>query len=125
MTNRLAGKRVLIVEDEHIIAIDLAHELAAAGAKIIGPVATVGAALDLIASTDPDGVILDLDLRGKIAFPIADALANRHIPFIFSTGYDCEIPARHTNVPRVTKPAPTSAVCLALEEAISTAPRKE
>jgi hypothetical protein len=50
-------------------------------------------------------------------------LADRNIPFIFSTGYDCAIPARHANVPRQIKPAPISVVCLALEEAMSTASR--
>ncbi len=120
MNHLFTGKRVLIVEDEHIIAVDLAYELAAAGAKVIGAVGTVAAALDAITSMDPEAAILDLELKGNMAFPVADALADRHIPFIFATGHDHDIPARHANVPRIVKPTPAKAVCRALEGAIST-----
>src|SRR5260370_4130021 len=58
MTHQLTGKRVLIIEDDNILAITLADELAAEGAKVIGPAATVADALDVIAaSTDLDGAI--------------------------------------------------------------------
>jgi CheY-like chemotaxis protein len=50
-------------------------------------VATVAAAHEVIASTDLDGAILDINLSGKMVFPVADALADRHIPFVFATGY--------------------------------------
>jgi DNA-binding NarL/FixJ family response regulator len=59
----LAGKRVLIAEDHNIIAMDLARELASEGAKVIGPVGTAAAALDVIASTDLDGGILDIEIK--------------------------------------------------------------
>ncbi len=71
MTHHLAGKRVLIVEDDNILAITLAEEFAAEGAKVIGPAATVTDALDVIARTDLDGAIVDINLRGKAAFPVA------------------------------------------------------
>jgi CheY-like chemotaxis protein len=96
----LAGKRVLIAEDHSIIAMDLAHELASGGAIVIGPVATAADALDAIASTNLDGGILDIKLSDRLAFPVADALADRHIPFVFATGYSsspCECaPVRKT-----------------------------
>jgi DNA-binding NarL/FixJ family response regulator len=122
---QLAGKRVLVVEDHNIIAMDLAHELAREGVKVIGPVATAAAALDLIASNDLDGGILDIKLRDRPAFPVADALADRHIPFVFATGYNIGIPARHANVRRFEKPINPRIICRALEAVMSTGPREE
>jgi CheY-like chemotaxis protein len=120
MTHQLAGKRVLIVEDDDILAVTLAEELAAEGAKVIGPSATVVDALDVIAGTDLDGATVDINLRGKAAFPVADALADRHIPFVFVTGYLVagHIPARHVHVRRFEKPISPSVICRALEEAM-------
>jgi hypothetical protein len=65
MTNHIAGKRVLIVEDEQIIAEHLASQMTAEGAEVIGPVATVDAALDLISNTHLDGA------RSPMLSPIA------------------------------------------------------
>ena len=120
MTRLLAGKRVLVVEDHIIIAMDLAHELAAQEAKVIGPVGTLDGALKAIKDTDLDGVILDLNLGGRTAFPVADALADRNVPFVFATGYAYDIPARHANVPCLEKPTAANVVCSALEAAMST-----
>jgi hypothetical protein len=74
----------------------------------------------VIASKDLDGAIVDINLNGKAAFPVADALAERHIPFVFATGYLVAgyIPARHANVRRLEKPTAPSIICRALEEAI-------
>jgi two-component SAPR family response regulator len=116
MTHQLAGKRVLIVEDEPVIAENLAFELAENGAKVIGPVASVKAALDVIENTNLDGVTLDIKLMGEMAFSVADVLAGRDIPFVFLTGYDAgAVPASHANVHRVEKPVTPSVVCRALE----------
>ncbi len=65
MAHQLAGKRVLIVEDEQMLAEYLADAMVAEGAEVIGPVATVNAALDVIANTPLDGVTLDLNVRAK------------------------------------------------------------
>jgi DNA-binding response OmpR family regulator len=125
MTRRLAGKRVLIVEDEQLFADYLADAMAAEGAEVIEPVASVNAALDAITNTLLDGVTLDLKLKGETILPVADILAARNIPFIFLTGYGAaDVPARHANVTRVEKPVAPSMVCPALEAAMSTA-RKE
>jgi CheY-like chemotaxis protein len=122
MTRRLAGKRVLIVEDEQLFADYLAE---AEGAEVIEPVASVNAALDAITNTLLDGVTLDLKLKGETILPVADILAARNIPFIFLTGYGAaDVPARHANVTRVEEPVAPSMVCPALEAAMSTA-RKE
>jgi ActR/RegA family two-component response regulator len=65
MTHHLAGKRVLIVEDDNILAITLAEEFAAEGAKVIGPAATVTDALDVIERTNLDGATVDINLTLK------------------------------------------------------------
>jgi CheY-like chemotaxis protein len=120
MTQRLAGKRVLIVEDEQMLVDYLAEAMAAEGAELIKPVATVNAALDVIANTPLDGVTLDLKLKGEMTLAVADTLAARNIPFIFLTGYGAaDVPARHANVSRVEKPVTPGVVCRALEAAMA------
>ena len=123
MTQPLSGKRVLIVEDDTILAMNLADEIAAQGATAIGPAATVADALDVIASSELDGAVVDINLGGKAAFPVADALADRRVPFVFATGYLIAdyIPARHANVRRFEKPTAPGAIRRALEEALSRA----
>jgi two-component SAPR family response regulator len=119
MTHSLAGKSILIVEDEIIVALNLADKITAEGAKAVGPVSTVNAALDVIANTELDGVILDVKLRGEMAFPVADVLADHHIPFVFTTALDDgDIPPRHANVRCVRKPLRTEVACRALEATI-------
>jgi DNA-binding NtrC family response regulator len=123
MTQLLSGKRVLIVEDDNILAMALADELAAEGATVIGPAASVTDALEVIASSELDSAIVDINLGGKAAFPVADALADRRVPFVFATGYLIAdyIPARHANVRRFEKPTAPGAIRRALEEALSRA----
>jgi CheY-like chemotaxis protein len=91
----LSGWRVLLVEDEFLIAEDLASVLSAAGATVVGPAYTVAGALSLIESGDAlDGAVLDVNLKGEAVFPVADALLSRSIPFVFTTGYDKQYLAR-------------------------------
>jgi CheY-like chemotaxis protein len=112
MTDGLTRKRILIAEDERIVALDIASEVATRGAVVIGPVGTVDGALKAIKNADVDGVILDINLRGRTAFEVADALVNRHIPFVFATGYRAvDVPARHSDVPRFEKPTPPRVIC--------------
>lgn len=123
MTQPLSGKRVLIVEDDNILALNVADELAAEGATVVGPAASVAEALDVIASSELDGAIVDINLGGKAAFPVADALADRRVPFVFATGYLIAdyIPARHSSVRRFEKPTAPGVICRALGEALSRA----
>jgi len=112
----LAGRRLLIVEDEFYLAQDLAQDLSARGATVIGPVPTVDDALDLIEDTDQiDGAMLDLNLQGELAYPVADALIARGVPFVFTTGYDASsIPSRYAAVARCEKPVDPNRVANAL-----------
>ena len=114
----LDGKRVLIVEDEFYVAAELADEVAAAGAKVVGTANTKDAALGIIANTYLDGAVVHIRLAGDAdaGFQVADALAKRCIPFIFETAaHPDELPARHVYVPIIYKPFLSGAVRNALE----------
>ncbi len=111
----ISAKRVLVVEDEYLVAMDMSAYLAAAGAHVVGPASNVNAALEVVKGTTLDGAILDLNLRGEMAYPVADALAARGIPFVFTTGYDLRsVPARFADVKRCEKPATPESVSRAL-----------
>jgi DNA-binding NtrC family response regulator len=103
----LAGKRLLVVEDEYMIASYLACALEDAGAEVIGPAGTVEDALELVESDGDrlDGAVLDVNLRDERVYPVADALAARGVPFVLATGYDkTSIPPAYADVPRCEKP---------------------
>lgn len=102
----LKGRRVLVVEDEFYIALDMSDALEDHGAEVLGPTASVADAVDLIESTDHiDAAVVDLNLRGEFAFPVARALIKRNVPFVFATGYDAEvIPGEFRSIIRCEKP---------------------
>ncbi|HUD95317.1 response regulator [Sphingobium sp.] len=102
----LAGLHILVVEDEYLIADEIRDMLDAAGAKVLGPVPTVEAALARIVEAPRiDAAILDINLRGTMVFDVADALNARAVPFLFATGYDrSAIPDRFNEIPRAEKP---------------------
>ena len=83
----LRGRRVLIVEDDPLIAMELADFLTAGGVEPLGPVPTVKAALATLAAAQPDAVVLDLNLRGERSIPVARALLAAGTPFVLTTGY--------------------------------------
>ena len=88
-TGSLRGRRLLVVEDNYIVAADITLALEERGVEVIGPAGSVGVALKLIAEQNPiDGAVLDVDLRGQRVYPVADALRDAGIPFVFTTGYD-------------------------------------
>ena len=102
----LRNWHILVVEDEYLLAADLENGLIDAGAIVIGPVATLESALDMIkAESQIDGAILDVNLSGLMAYPVADLLAQLQVPFVFTTGYDGDaIPSRFDHIPRCEKP---------------------
>ncbi|HVG48881.1 MAG TPA: response regulator [Rubellimicrobium sp.] len=99
-------RRVLVVEDEYLLAEDLRRGLEDAGAEVLGPVPSVADALALLATeAPPDAAILDVNLGGEMVFPVADVLRERGVPFMFATGYDqWSLPQAYTDVPRCEKP---------------------
>jgi hypothetical protein len=102
----LVGCRILLVEDEYLIGFDLRNELLDCGAEVIGPVGDLDMAFDLVQTEGwLDAAILDLNLRGELAFPLADQLIRRGVPFVFTTGYGTEvIPYRLQHIMRCEKP---------------------
>ena len=102
----LTGQRILLVEDDFYIAEDMACQLEAGGAKVVGPVASVDAAIGLIEQKEPlDGAVVDVNLQGVMSWPIADALLRRGVPLVFATGYDrTSIPARYAGIVCCEKP---------------------
>ena len=83
----LRGRRVLVVEDDPLIAMELADLLATGGVEPLGPVPTIQAALATLAAARPDAVVLDLNLRGERSTPVARALLAAGVPFVLTTGY--------------------------------------
>jgi DNA-binding response OmpR family regulator len=83
---KLLGRRVLIVEDEALLAFDLQLVFDEAGAEVIGPALSLAAALALVqTAAEIDCALLDVDLGGRDVFPVAQALLARGVPFVFHT----------------------------------------
>lgn len=105
----LAGKRVLVVEDEYLIADDLAAMLHDAGAEVVGPAASLPQAVRLTEHQQGlDAAVLDINLRGTEVFPLATELKSAGIPIIFLTGYgENNIPDEFSHYGRCEKPMGT------------------
>jgi PAS domain S-box-containing protein len=105
----MAGKagRLLIVEDEMLVAMELASALASEGWDVIGPAATLEEAFQILGDADGlDIAILDINLNGQLVYPIADLLQTRGIPFLFCTGYERPHQVdRYPGCPVLRKPA--------------------
>ncbi|MGO4706753.1 response regulator [Microvirga sp. 2MCAF38] len=85
--DELKGMRVLVVEDEAAISLLLEDMLIDFGCEVIGPAARLSAALEAVAREAVDIAILDVNVAGEPIYPVAEALVERSIPFVFSTGY--------------------------------------
>jgi CheY-like chemotaxis protein len=102
----LHSLRILVVEDSLLTADAIQDLLDASGCEVVGPVATVEAALDLVARETLDGAVLDIKLGGTLSFPVAAALIERDIPFLFLTGYEeLMIPPQYRAMRRLEKSA--------------------
>ena len=85
--SKLSGRRVLVVEDEAMIAMMIEDMLVDLGCEIVGPASQIAQALRVIKSEEFDAAILDVNLNGVPIFPVADALSAKSVPFVFATGY--------------------------------------
>jgi CheY-like chemotaxis protein len=118
-SQRFDGLQILIVEDNYFVASALAQRIQDYGAIVVGPVATLQSALELVETHgfELNGASLDINLNGRLVFPVADALLARGIPIVFSTGYDLRaIPENYRDIPRCEKPINSEAVARELLE---------
>jgi DNA-binding response OmpR family regulator len=113
----LAGRRVLVVEDEYLLADDLTQILVEHGAEVVGPAATLRDGIRLIeADNRIDFAVVDVQLQGEHAFALSAALRDRKIPFVFTTGFgERKIPPEYQDVPRLAKPIELKALIAAME----------
>lgn len=116
-----AARRILIVEDEYLIAGSISMMLEDLGYAIVGPVPTVPEAMKAIASEELDAVLLDANLRGASSAPIAVELAARGIPFVVVTGYgELMLSASALQAaPRVNKPFTSTDLATALAKTVA------
>ncbi len=117
----LRDRRILVVEDEYLIAMSLQDALENAGSVVVGPVSSVDKAIKAIESEPHiDAAVLDVNLGGALAYPVADMLIARKIPFVFTSGYeDNVLRSRYAQIKNCPKPYMFQAMEEALVEAMS------
>lgn len=124
MTKPLAGRRILVVEDEYYLADDLVRTLQGQGADVAGPVGTLAEAERIVAEGRIDCAIVDINLRGEMAFPVADRLGEAGIPFLIATGYSrTHLPERFREVPHLQKPFDPAQLLAAVPQALGAGER--
>ncbi len=100
-----SGRRVLLVEDEALVAMMIQDFLTESGHSVIGPISRASEAVEAARASDYDAAILDINLGDGMAYPVADILSARGIPFVFVTGYEADtIDDRFNGVPVLQKP---------------------
>ena len=101
----LAGKRILLVEDEVLVAMMIEEILLEFGCEVVGPVSRIDAARAAIEDDGFDCALLDINLRGQPVYPVAELLAEHGVPFGFITGYGAAgVPAKFGTHPVLQKP---------------------
>lgn len=116
----LRGKRILLIEDEAIIAMDVEEQLSSAGCEVIGPAETIESALRHISDAQCDAALVDANLAGNPVDELAAALTKKNIPFIFATGYGREgLPRGFQDAAMLTKPLNQKQLVTALSALLS------
>jgi len=104
-TPALAGRRILLVEDSPVVGpftVDLLGDL---GCEVVGPAPNMSTARELVDGEQFDAAILDIHIRGEVVFPLLDALDERGVPFLLTSGYaDWTMPEKWQQRPRLQKP---------------------
>ena len=119
----LEGVRVLLVEDESLVAMLLETILEDAGCVVVGPAGRLSDAMTLVEAGGFDAALLDVNVGGEPVFPVAEALAARGAPFAFSSGYGAGgLPPGWAGRPVVAKPFDEAGVLGALREALLRSP---
>lgn len=101
----MIGKRILVIEDEFLVGLEIHSVLTEAGFGVVGPAATVPDALRHISQADFDAALVDANLGGYSVEGVTAALANRGTPFVLLTGYSRRsLPPQLANAPLIEKP---------------------
>jgi CheY-like chemotaxis protein len=104
-SSTLTGAKVLIVEDEALVALELTLALRDLGCIVLGPAADSTQARALLQRQQPDAVLLDLGLRDGFALALVEAITTAGTPYVLATGYDCEqLEPALRHAPRLNKP---------------------
>lgn len=115
----LRGLRILILEDELLVALETKATIRGLGGIVVGPYARVDTALQAIQEHALDGAILDINVAGVQSFAVADALQARRVPFAFCTSYGQDIvPPRFQTAAIVEKPFDPENLAEALAKAV-------
>jgi CheY-like chemotaxis protein len=101
----LRGRRVLLVEDEAIVAMSIEDMLRDLGCDVVGPALSLAEARDLAKKEEVDAAVLDINMGEGFSFDVAEMLRAKNVPFCFSTGYGSAGPEpRYADVPVLPKP---------------------
>jgi two-component sensor histidine kinase/ActR/RegA family two-component response regulator len=107
----IAGRRIMIVEDEALVAMSLCETLTELGFTVIGPFNRISEAMIALRGTQIDAAVLDVNLGGEMIYPLADVLIAEQVPFVFITGYAAEeIEKRYAKIPVLQKPIEADAL---------------
>jgi CheY-like chemotaxis protein len=117
------GQRVLVVEDDGILAEIVVELLGELGYEAVGPLRAIQGALEVLEREPPDAAILDVNLSGQSVYPLAESCADRGIPIVFMTGYAdlAHMPARFHGCARIGKPFHRDSLAESLRRAIDAA----
>ena len=116
----LKSLRLLVVEDETLVAMLIEDIVTDAGGVIVGPAGNRDRALELVRSEAFDGALLDVNLGGEPIYPVAEAVAERRIPFVFVTGYGgASLDPRFAGAAAVQKPFGADALIQAIVDGIA------
>ncbi len=120
----LAGRRILVVEDEATIGALIEDMLKQVGAEVVGPVPRLKSAVEAASAEGRlDGAVLDINLGGETVAPVADRLSERGVPFVFLTGYGWHLlPERFHDRPLIPKPCRRETLVSTLVRAMEAKP---
>ena len=116
----MGRRKILVVEDDALIAMELSERLSDLGYEVLGPAHSIAEAEALIAANKPDGALLDANLAGVSSVPLGVTLHAMGVPVAFCTGYDRikDLPAALAHAPLLTKPVADGELIQAIKDLV-------